>query len=159
MLLIAGLTPMAGLSAVEGAQSAKAAPVQVTAPAQVPVFTQTSFSALSDQQLNAVLATKWDVLGEDQRRALLSEVKLRMARHKGRERVINLQEQRRYGLRVIRQRNGSVVRIQTQVVRVRPAPNGEGSFGVGFEERTKQAPPVSTEPSAPPVMTVNDAAP
>lgn len=148
-----------GFAAVQGVEQVQLAPVQATAPVQAAVVTRTYFSARSDQELNALLATRWDAMGVEQRVALLSEVKLRMARHKGRDRAIRLQTQRRYGRRVVRQRNGSVVRIQTQVVRVRPAPNGQRSFGVGFEERTKEAQPPAPEAATPPVMTVNHPAP
>ena len=139
-----GLTAAtAGVAAVDGAEPQSAVPAVV------------SFSERSDQELNALLATQWDTLADAERRALLTEVKLRMARHKGRDRAISLQTQRRYGRRIIRQRDGSVVRIETQVVRVRPAPNGQRPFGVGFEERSRKGP----EATAPPVMTVNDPAP
>ena len=122
---------------------------------------QTAFSERTDQELTVLLATKLDSLDEAQRRALISEVKLRMARHKGRDRAIRLQTQRSYGRRIIRQRDGSMVRIQTQVVRVRPAPNGQSPYGVGFEERSKKSLPATppAEAAAPPVMTVNDPSP
>ena len=136
----------------------QSAPVQASAPVQSAAITQ-PFADQSDQQLNSLLATQWETLGADQRAALLSEVKLRMARDTSRDRPIRLQAQRSYGRRVIRRRDGSVVRIQTQVVRVRPVPNGQRSFGVGFEERAKEAAPKAQETTPPPVMTVNDSAP
>lgn len=121
---------------------------------------QTAFCERTDQELTVLLATKLDSLDENQRRALIAEVKLRMARNKGRDRAIRLQTQRRYGRRIIRQRDGSVVRIQTQVVRVRPVPDGQSPYGVGFEQRSKKSPqatpPAPAEATAPPVMTVNE---
>ena len=148
-MLIAGLAPVsAALAAADGTPKAAVQSLQ------------TAFSERSDQELTILLATELDSLDEAQRRALISEVKLRMARNKGGDRAIRLQTQRRYGRRVIRQRDGSVVRIQTQVVRVRPVPDGQSPFGVGFEQRSKKSPqatpPAPAEATAPPVMTVNE---
>ena len=146
--MIAGLVPASAAFAATGG-----------VPAAGVTAVQTSFAERTDQELTALLATKLDTLDDAQRRALITEVKLRMARNNGRDRVIRLQAQRSYGRRVIRQRDGSVVRIQTQVVRVRPKPSGKSPYGVGFEERAKKTPqatpPNPAEPAAPPVMTVN----
>jgi len=107
----------------------------------------------SDAELTA-LAADWDDLDADQRRALLAEVKLRMVRQKTRNDTIHVKTLRRYG-RLIRQPDGSVLRIERKVLSVREldaadlerlragalqrtggddeAP-GPG-FGVGFERR------------------------
>lgn len=96
----------------------------------------------SDQELTA-LAADWDALDRHQRRALLTEMKLRMARKGEREDLIRIRTERRYG-RIIRQSDGRVIRIETQVVHVRPVTaddldaedvEGRRSFGVGFEHR------------------------
>jgi len=52
-------------------------------------------------------------------------------------------ERRRYG-RVVRQPDGSLVRIETQVVRVQRS-DPKRAFGVGFERRQRQYGPGSTE--------------
>ena len=147
--MIAGLAP-AGAVLAE-ADSTPATAVQTS---------QRAFSERTDQELTVLLATKLDSLDEAQRRALITEVKLRMARNTGRDRAIRVQTQRRYGRRIIRQRDGSVVRIQTQVVRVRPVPDGQSPYGVGFEQRYKKpnqaTSPAPAEATAPPVMTVNE---
>lgn len=95
------------------------------------------YAGRSDDELTA-LAADWDALDRHQRRALLTEIKLRMARNGERKGVIHIRTERRYG-RIIRQSDGRVIRIETQVVRVRPV-NPEDlkarqSFGVGFEHR------------------------
>lgn len=91
----------------------------------------------SDEELTA-LAAHWDSLDRHQRRALLTEMKLRMARNGKRKGVIHIRTERRYG-RIIRQSDGRVIHIETQVVRVRPldpdALEAHQSFGVGFEQR------------------------
>lgn len=95
----------------------------------------------SDEELTA-LAASWDSLNKHQRRALLTEMKLRMARNSGRSGVIRIRTERRYG-RIIRQPDGRVIHIETQVVHVRPIDAEELAaerlgFGLGFEHRVAQ---------------------
>lgn len=96
------------------------------------------YSKLTHHELTAIGA-RWDELEDAERRALLQEVKMRMARQKGSEQVLQIRTQRRYG-RIVRRSDGKVLRIETKVVRVRPVTPGqappERSFGVGFERRT-----------------------
>lgn len=92
----------------------------------------------SDEELTA-LAADWDALDRHQRRALLTEMKLRMARKGESGNVLHIRTERRYG-RLIRQSDGRVIRIETQVVHVRPVVEADDlearqSFGVGFENR------------------------
>ena len=95
----------------------------------------------SDEELTA-LAADWDALDRHQRRALLTEMRLRMARGGaragGQEGVLHIRTERRYG-RLIRQSDGRVIRIETQVVHVRRVGPDDGAprrgFGVGFEQR------------------------
>ena len=101
------------------------------------VAAENRYERHSDEELTA-LAADWDSLDRHQRRALLTEMKLRMARNGKRNDVIHIRTERRYG-RLIRQSDGRVIRIETQVVHVRPV-NPEDlkprhSFGVGFEKR------------------------
>ncbi|MFW6093344.1 MAG: hypothetical protein ACODAC_05165 [Pseudomonadota bacterium] len=91
----------------------------------------------SDEELTA-LAAQWDSLNQHQRRALLTEMKLRMAGN-GESKGVRIRTERRYG-RIIRQSDGRVIRIETQVVHVRPIDEDSLSesrhaFGVGFEHR------------------------
>jgi len=98
------------------------------------------YQAHSDEQLT-VLAAQWDSLDTHQRRALLTEMKSRMARGGKREPVLHIRTERRYG-RIIRQPDGRVIRIETNVVRVQPVTpemlarvRSHGGFGLGFEHR------------------------
>ena len=114
------------------------------------------------------LSTRWDELESSQRRALLQEVKLRMARGKGPEGVLTIRSQRRYG-RLVRKSDGRVLRIETQVVQVRPvkppAGDAQPGFGVGFERRAESdeqpvkpgdIPVTGGAKEPPPVVRVND---
>jgi len=105
----------------------------------------------SDEQLTA-LAADWESLDRHQRRALLTEMKTRMARRgTSDDGVLHIRTERRYG-RLIRQPDGRVLRIETQVVHVRPVnpqqmeqieqsgkrlerAGSRRNFGVGFERR------------------------
>ena len=107
------------------------------------------------------LGARWDELSDGERRALLREVKLRMAQRKDADGVLMIRTQRRYG-RIYRNSDGRVLRIETQVVEVRPA-EGAGEragFGVGFERRSAVVPappdPAETADSAAPGVLVND---
>lgn len=113
------------------------------------------YATKSDQELTA-LAAQWESLDAGQRRALLTEVKMRMARQRGPDGAIRITFQRRYG-RIIRNADGSVVRIETNVVRVRPgAADDNQTYGVGFEQRTSGG---QQAEQAPPAITVNDPSP
>lgn len=94
----------------------------------------------TDEELTT-LAADWDALDRHERRALLTEMKLRMARNGERKGVIHIRTERRYG-RLIRQSDGRVIHIETQVVHVRPLNPEElearRSFGIGFEHRVGQ---------------------
>jgi len=93
------------------------------------------YSRKSDYELTE-LGARWDRLSQPERGALLREVKLRMAQRKDPDGVLMIRTQRRYG-RVYRS-DGRYLKIETKVVRVRPAqPTGSNSsFGVGFEQRS-----------------------
>lgn len=113
-----------------------------------------AYAEKTHQELTELTA-QWDSLDDSQRRALLTEVKMRMARSKGRDGVIRIRTQRRYG-RIIRKSDGSVLRIETRVVRVRPARPGKESYGVGFERRVARK---EAEQETPPVLTVKGPSP
>jgi hypothetical protein len=97
----------------------------------------------TDEELTA-LAASWDSLDRLERRALLTEMKVRMARNGTRkgDGTLHIRTERRYG-RIVRQSDGRVIHIETQVVHVRPFTGdetggkvqGRQQFGVGFEQR------------------------
>jgi len=143
-----------------------------TGPVEAPDYSQYSHQQLTE------LGARWNQLGDAERRALLQEVKHRMDRQKGPDGVLQIRTERRYG-KVIHHADGRVVRIETQVVEVRPVRPGmpEQSFGVGFENRTRshqsaveadgtvdsvpgdgEAPGVRVQQDTPPVVRVNDPA-
>jgi len=111
------------------------------------------YSRSTDAELTSI-AADWESLTEDQRRALLTEMRARMeAKKDGGGPVIEIRAQRRYG-RLVRQPDGSVVRVETteQIVGY-GVPESSGAadraFGVGFEHRAEgaagdNAPPTTT---------------
>lgn len=79
------------------------------------------------------LAARWEALDHDQRRALLMEMKSRMARKPRQQSVpVKIRTTRRYG-RIIRKSDGSVVSIRSTQIQVRRADGP--AFGAGFEKR------------------------
>jgi hypothetical protein len=118
------------------------------------------YASYSNEALTA-LAAQWDALDVHQRRALLTELRQRMARNGSSQGsgIIHIRTERRFG-RIIRQPDGRVIRIETKVVQVRPIPESAlagGGYGVGFERRAEagqvaEAPgATSTEQAALPV--------
>lgn len=116
------------------------------------------YSTLTHHELTEIGA-RWDQLGDGERRALLKEVKMRMATQKGNAGTLQIRTQRRYG-RIVRRSDGRVLRIETKVVQVRPVPRpGERSFGVGFERRHGPGTAAQTSQESPagaPALRVND---
>jgi hypothetical protein len=107
----------------------------------------TLYADKTDKELTD-LAAVWSGLTEDQRRALLTEIKGRMQVNSNKRPVLTIKTERRYG-RIVRQPDGSLVRIETteHVIRYQPLPEdaGDRPFGVGFEQRTVagEAPPAA----------------
>jgi len=124
------------LPAPSGPDADRAAPAPGSA-----AVSSAPYAAHSNEALTALTA-QWDTLDVHQRRALLTEVRQRMAQ-RGPQGAsgIQIRTERRYG-RLIRQPDGRVIRIETQVVHVRPATEAElqagrsAGFGVGFEHRS-----------------------
>jgi hypothetical protein len=131
-------------------------------PKGIPAAPEGIYASYSNEALTA-LAAQWDTLDVHQRRALLTEVRHRMRQNGSRPgtQVIQIRTERRFG-RIIRQPDGRVIRIETQVVQVRPVPEsalpgGAGGYGVGFERRvrsTEPQPPAATAPEVPAVAPV-----
>ncbi|MCR9276463.1 MAG: hypothetical protein NXH85_00720 [Pseudomonadaceae bacterium] len=102
-----------------------------------------SYAQSTDEQLTT-MAADWSSLSAAERRALLTEVKSRMARERqnqangqnGQSPTVRITTTRRFG-RVVRQPDGSLVRIETSVVQVRKAERNADrpGFGAGFENR------------------------
>lgn len=117
------------------------------------------YSGNSDNELTR-LGARWDRLSAPERQALLKEVKLRMAQRKDADGVLMIRTQRRYG-RVYSNGSGRYLKIETKVIRVRPAGSGSAAsatsgFGVGFEKRNSSPKPAElpaqeAERSAPPL--------
>ncbi len=131
-------------------------------PATVTVLDYTGKSHYELTELSA----RWDDLDSAQRRALLQEVKKRMARGNNRDGVLTIRTQRRYG-RMARQADGRVLRIETKVVQIRSV-KPEPAFGVGFERRAatektaaipSELPGTEGETVLPPVVRVSDPTP
>ena len=112
-----------------------------------------SYASVSDEDLTAIVA-RWDDLDAQQRRALLSEVKMRMKRNGAVEGVLQVNARRRYGT-VVRHPNGATATLRVEVRSVKK--QGSQEFGVGFEQRAGQddAAPEEAEPD-PPVLRVAD---
>ncbi len=112
--------------------------------------TSYSYASVSDADLTAI-AARWDDLNPEQRRTLLSEVKIRMRRNGGAAEVLGTNVNR-YGT-VVRRSNGGRTTVRVEVRTVKKP--GHQEFGVGFEQRAGRddAVPnaVRPEPSAPAV--------
>jgi hypothetical protein len=132
----------------------------------------TLYSDKTDRELTE-LAAGWEGLTEEQRRALLTEIKSRMHASADKHPVLKIQTERRYG-RIVRQPDGSLVRIETteHVVRFQALPEdaGDRPFGLGFEQRVvaggapesaneaaRPAPPLNPPPAQAPVIQVGNA--
>jgi hypothetical protein len=135
----------------------------------------TLYADKSDRELTD-LAAGWESLSEEQRRALLTEIKARMHTNSGKVPVLTIKTERRYG-RIVRQPDGSLLRIETteHVVRYQALPEdaSDRPFGLGFEQRVVaggapptgaaaapvQTPPVAAPGQQPPVIHVGNARP
>jgi hypothetical protein len=118
------------------------------------VHADTLYADKTDRELTE-LAAGWESLSEDQRRALLTEIKARMHTNSDKAPVLTIQTERRYG-RIVRQPDGSLVRIETteHIVRYQPLPEdaGDRPFGLGFEQRAGSGgaqPPAAPPPPLP----------
>lgn len=153
-LVLVTVLPWAAVGYVAANEEPRSQPVRV------------SYASVSDEDLTAI-AARWDDLDAQERRALLSEVKLRMQRNGAAEGVLQVNVRRRYGT-VVRHPNGATATLRLEVRSVKK-PDGQGvevrsveqrdgqDFGVGFERRAGQddAAPGKTEPD-PPVLRVAD---
>lgn len=135
--------PAADQTAAQAAAKTKAAAqaqLRVKVKALVKVY-----AAKSDQELTN-LSAQWQELPRLDQQVLLREVKMRMARQRGRKGSVQIRTERRFG-RLLRQADGSVVRVETRVVQVRPATQDDSAnqvrvrksgYGTGFGRRAVQ---------------------
>lgn len=159
LVLLAALIPAAATASSDAAAGGPAGAGAMTAPPDGGSGSaRHPYRGHSDEELTA-LAASWDSLNQHQRRALLTEMKLRMARGGERQGVLRIRTERRYG-RIIRQSDGRLIRIETQVVHVRPVTEDDVAesprgFGVGFEQRVRRreaaAAPDEREAALPPI--------
>jgi hypothetical protein len=123
------------------------------------VSAATEYADRTDKQLTE-LAANWENLSEDERRALLTEIKARMHSSAGKVPVLTIKTERRYG-RIVRQSDGSLVRIETtqqHTIRYRPQLDAaDQPFGVGFEQRSTTA-EAGNVPNLPPSSAASTAA-
>jgi hypothetical protein len=128
-------------------------------------FAENRYAGRTDHELTT-LAADWETLSEEERRALLTEMRGRMAQVKNDERpaqVIAIRTQRRYG-RLVRQPDGSLVRVETteQIVRYERVADGRAGdrpFGVGFERRTEPSVTAPAPSASTPTPVLVDHAP
>ncbi len=138
----------AGVSSGEQAAAQAAAQAKAAAQAQLRVKVKALvklYAAKSDKELTN-LSAQWQELPRLDQQVLLREVKMRMARQRGRKGSVQIRTERRFG-RLLRQADGSVVRVETRVVQVRPATKDEqanqvrvrkSGYGTGFGRRAVQ---------------------
>ena len=144
---VAGLLSAGAL----GAAQAPSSPEQPSAPAPSEP-SLVSYAEATDRELTE-LAARWDDLSAGQRRALLSEMKLRMARHGAADGRLRIAVTRRYGT-VVRHSNGATATLR---IELRSLKSAQPSFGAGFEQRVLQEGKPAEAPEAdPPVVKVAD---
>lgn len=145
-----GSQKKAGLDSPSAEQAAAQAAAQAKAAAQAQLRVKVKalvkmYAAKSDKELTN-LSAQWQELPRLDRQVLLREVKMRMARQRGRKGSVQIRTERRFG-RLLRQADGSVVRVETRVVQVRPATKDEqtnqvrvrkSGYGTGFGRRAVQ---------------------
>ncbi len=96
-----------------------------------------SYANASDERLTE-LAAQWDGLTPNERRALLSEMKMRMARKRGAARgVLHIRLTRRYGAVPQKPKAKPEVWVRAVAQKNQASQNTPG-FGVGFEWRVKR---------------------
>lgn len=135
-----------------GALGAAQAPSPPEQPSALSEASLVSYAEATDQELTE-LAARWDDLSAGQRRALLSEMKMRMARHGAADGRLRIAVTRRYGT-LVRHSNGATATLR---IELRSLKSAQPSFGAGFEQRVLQEGQPDEAPEAdPPVVKVAD---
>ena len=99
---------------------------------ELPQSTRVSYTNATDQELNA-LGAQWARLSAAERRALLAEVRMRWARDRNGSTRVRIQATRQFG--VVRQADGTTIRVERRIIRMIPADKG---YGAGFEQRVER---------------------
>jgi hypothetical protein len=110
---------------------------------QVATGAPSALAQKSDEELTEI-ARRWADLGPDERNALVTEVKARMAR-RGSPGVLRIRLERRYGT-VVRARNGTVLRIE-RVQRVITQPGQPAQVLAGSGAAQEEAAPGDPAPT------------
>ncbi len=130
------------LFAMEASAVKESEPQYPGSNAQLPPSTQVSYAQATDQELKT-LGAQWALLSAPERRALLAEVRLRWARDRNGSTRVRIQATRQFG--VVRQPDGTTIRVERRIIRMFPADKG---YGTGFEQRVGNEPGDVEPPSA-----------
>jgi hypothetical protein len=117
------------------------------AEAELPESRPISYANATNEQLDA-LGARWGYLSAPERRALLAEVRRRMAQNTENTGRVRIQTTRQFG--VVQRPDGTTIRVERRIIRMIPANQGPGEqqgYGTGFEQRAARDP--STLPSTP----------
>jgi|GEM_PF-2398234 len=109
--------------------------------AQLPPSEQISYAQATDLELKT-LGEQWALLSAPERRALLAEVRMRWARDRKGSTRVRIQATRQFG--VVRQPDGTTIRVERRIIRMFPADKG---YGTGFEQRVGNEPGAVGPPS------------
>lgn len=109
--------------------------------AQLPPSTRISYAGATDLELKT-LGEQWALLSAPERRALLAEVRMRWARDRNGSTRVRIQATRQFG--VVRQPDGTTIRVERRIIRMYPADKG---YGTGFEQRVGNEPGAVQPPS------------
>ncbi len=126
LALLFGLIP-AQVLAVKPAEE-----VVPQAESELPVSRPISYVNATNQELDA-LGARWGYLSAPERRALLAEVRRRMAQNNGvsgNTGKVRIQATRQFG--VVKRPDGTTVRVERRIIRMIPVDQG---YGTGFEQR------------------------
>ncbi len=100
---------------------------------------QNPYADLSDPELSK-LTNHWEILSQEERRALLTEIRMRMAAASDERPIIEIKSERRYG-HTVQRADGTLIHIETreQVIHYQQTPDADGhAFGFGFERRVAE---------------------
>jgi len=103
--------------------------VLARAEAVLPPSRPVSYTTATNEELDA-LGARWGYLSAPERRALLAEVRRRMAQNTGNTGGVRIQSTRQFG--VVKRLDGTTIRVERRIIRMIPADQG---YGTGFEQR------------------------
>lgn len=88
-----------------------------------------SYANATNAELDA-LGARWGYLSAAERRALLAEVRRRVAQNNGGSTRVRIQATRQFG--VVQRPDGTTIRVERRIIRMIPSEQG---YGTGFEQR------------------------